>query len=491
MKNNTLRLIAVLMATLFVLFSFASCGEKVSKNPSEAVIDAIDTTIELSEKSNAAKTLESLTKYNYAEMNLDLSELISSVLSTAMGGMQISLSSEIDLNMSALTNDDQTESKATVALLMNGTALADIDLYTDGESIALASEALLGNKALGATLEDLAAWIAKMNGSNDETGLESYKKMLTKGKELAAKLEGADKVLDKYDEVFFNAFFENAETTRTEETVTVDGVSVEAVVFTAITDENKLLDTLKAVYTTYQNDAEAKALAEALAEMFGGTDEDIADVYADIDKFFADSVKDEPDTITGRFVIDAKKGNLILVSLADEEFAISLTLGLDPENPTYFAFEVNDNGEKDIFSFRVTEDTETTYAFELKGEFDGEKLQIPVSYNKTTKEYTVSLSIDDQNISLVGLCEQTADSLKITLDKVTIKAYGSDATITVGLSMLYKNSTEKMPKIPAYTDVTKMTDAEFNALGEELLEKLDELKTLLPSDLMYLLAMLG
>jgi hypothetical protein len=36
-----------------------------------------------------------------------------------------------------------------------------------------------------------------------------------------------------------------------------------------------------------------------------------------------------------------------------------------------------------------------------------------------------------------------------------------------------------------------MTDAELEELGTSLLEKLEELKTLLPSDLMYLLSMLG
>ncbi len=490
MKNSTLRLITVLMATLLLLCSLTACSEKVSQKPDEAVIDAIDTTKELTQKSNAAKTVAKLSEYNYAELNFDLSGFISSILSTAMGGMEISLSSEIDLNMSALANEDQTEAMTTLALLMNGTALADIDVYTDEEGIVLASEALLGDKALGASLKDLVSWIAEMTGA-DSFGLESYEEMLAKGNELAAKLEGADKILEKYDDVFFGAFFENAETTRTEETVTVDGETAEAVIFTSLADTNKLLATLKTVYTTYQSDAEAKALVESFAEMFGSTAEDIADAYADIDEFFADFVEDEPDTITARFVIDAKKGNLILVSLSSEEFSIVLTLGLNPEKPTYLAMEINDNGEKGIFSYRLTEDTETTYAIELKGEFDGEKLEIPITYDKTTKEYTVSLNIDGQTIELVGLYQQDADSLRITLDKVTVKTDGADATVTVGLSMLYKNSTEKMPEAPDYTDVTKMTDAEFEELGNDLLEKLEELKELLPTDLMYLLSMLG
>ena len=490
MKNNTLRLIAVLMATLLLLCSLTACGEKVSEKPNEAVIDAMDTTKELAQKSNATKTFDTLSKYNYAEMNLDLSEFISSILSMAMGGMQVSLSSEIDLNMSSIANEDGTKAMTTLGLLMNGTALADIDMYTDGEGIVLASEALLGDKALGASIKDLVSWIAEMSGT-DMSALGNYEEMLAKGNALAAKLEGADELLGKYDDIFFNAFFENAETTRTEETVTVDGETAEAVVFTALTDENKLLDTFKAVYTTYQSDAEAKDLVESLVEMFGGTAEDIANAYAEIDGFFADSVEEDPDTITARFVIDAKKGNLILVSLADEEFSMALTLGLNPEKPTYCAFEVDDNGEKGIFSYRVTEDTETTYAIELKGEFEGEKLDIPVTYNKTTNEYTVSLKVDGQTVELVGLYQQTADSLKITLDKVTVKADGVDASVTVGLSMLYKNSTEKVPEAPEYTDVTKMTDEEFNALGADILEKLEELKTLLPSDLMALLAMLG
>ncbi len=490
MKKTTLRILTAVLAMLFVLTAFSACGGKVSKEPDEAILDALDATEKLSAKSEAAKTLAEYSDFNSIEYNINLGDLIGSVFSAAMGGMNISLSSKLDLNMKMLTGEDR--SYASLALLLNDTDFVRLDAHASSLALALASETLLGNTAYGASFENLLTWFEEQLGAELEAAEVSFKDMMTEALEMSAKSAELTKeledILGKYKKVAVEALFENADTVRTEETVTVNGESIEAVVFAATLDEGDALKTLEKIYTTYKNDTKTRATVEDLAKLYGLTDEDIAALYEEIETLCTrDDASDE--TVDIRFAIDAKKGNLISVSLFDIDGteALALTLSPDPENPTYFAIELADELS---LVFRVTENTEEAYAAELAITAEGETAMIPLTYNKTTDRYSLAFSAEGADLTVNGTLKAEKDMLSFSMDEISVKAEGQTVALKIGLTMTLKKSSETVPAMPEYTDLTQMTEKDFAELGAELESKLGELIMMLPTDLQFLLGSL-
>lgn len=490
MKKTTLRILTAVLAMLFILTAFSACGGKVAKEPDKAILDALDATEKLSAKSEAAKTLAEYSDFNSIEYNINLGDLIGSVFSAAMGGMNISLSSKLDLNMKMLTGEDS--SYASLALLLNDTDFVRLDAHASSLALALASETLLGNTAYGASFEKLFAWIEEQFGAELEAAEVSFKDMMTEALEMSRKGAEISKklgdILNKYKKIAVEALFENADTVRTEETVTVNGVTADAVVFTATIDENDALKVIEAIYTNYKNDTETRTTIEELAKLYGMTDDDIAALYKDIEDFIAEPVSsEEPAKL--RFVIDKKQGNLISSSILDidGEEVLALTLGLDPENPTYFALEIEDTLS---LIYRVTENTEEEYAAELAITVEGETVRIPLTYNKTTGRYSFAFSAEGTDLTVDGTLKAQEDMLSFSMDEISVKAEGQTVALKIGLTMTLKKSGEAVPAMPEYTDLTQMTEKDFAELGAELEAKLGELMMMLPTDLQFLLGSL-
>ncbi len=484
MKTTTLRILATFLALLFVLLSFSACGKKVSKNPDEAILEAINTTQKLSAKSEMAMTMERYADFNSIEYNINLSDLIGSVFSAAMGGMEVSLNSKLDLNMKMLTKDNT--SFASLALLLNDTDFVRLDAHENAEKIALACEALLGDTAYGASLENLVNWIEKQyDVSLEESGI-SFDALMTQTLEMNTKTDELVKAFDKYKKVLIEALFENAETVRTEETVTVNGESAEAVVFTATLDEEAALKTLEKVYETYKNDAETRATVEDLVKLYGATEEDIADAYSEIEAFFEQTPEsDEDETLDIRFVINEKKGNLVSITATFDEETLSITGSLDPENPNHFAIEFTDEFAQ---IYRVTENTEAKFAAEISIEAEGNKFVVPVSLDKTTDQYTLSITMEGDTIEMVGTWKTEKDLFSASLDEVRASIEGTEINIKTGHTITAKKSNEALPAMPEYTDFTKLDEKDLAELGFELENNLYTLLSLLPMELQYLFA---
>ncbi|MBO5305834.1 MAG: hypothetical protein J6B12_03625 [Clostridia bacterium] len=486
MKKTTLRILMAVLALLLVVAAFSACGKKVSKKPEDAILNALEVTEKLSAKSELATTMEQYTGFNSLEYNIDLGGLISSVFSSAMGGMEVSLTSKLDLNLKTISAEDAAY--ASIAVLLNDTDLLRLDAIANTKELALACEALLEDTAYGVSYDKFLDWYEEMSGASlEESGIYLNEIMESNAKsiELMQKLGG---IIDKYKETFVKALFENADTVRTEETVTVNGVSAEAVVFTATVNESDAIKVIETLYNTYKNDTETRDTIQELAKLYGSTDEDITAIYKDIEEFIAEPVTDE-EPVKLRFVIDKSKGNLISTSIldVDDDELLELTLGIDPENPSYFALKIEDAF---TFIYRVSENTETAYAAELTLKVEGEKIVFPISYDKTTNVYTTSFSIDGDNITVSGIAKAEQDALIFSVDDITMKIDGETVSVKLGLTATISKSEEPVPAMPEYTDFTTLSDEDLVKLEEELGVKLGELMTMLPSDLQFLLGSL-
>jgi len=483
MKKTTLRILTALLALLFVLTAFVGCNKKVSKNPDQAVLDAINTNQKLAEKSDLHKKFEGYAEFNSVEYNIAIGDLIGSLFSSFMGGMDVSLTSTIDLNMKMLTSDDHNY--AVLALLLNDADFVRIDAHATTEELALACEALLGKTAFGAKLDDLFDLFGDQLGASMDMSLAELTEMSAKSAEITKDLE---KILEKYKEVAIKALFENADATRTEETVKVGGDSVEAVIVKATVDEERFTQALKKLYETYKADTKTRETVEDILKLYGSTDADIADIYDGIEELWANNDFAE-DTVELTFTIHKKNGNLMVVSLysPEEDENISLTLGVDPVNPTYFAF---DAANEFSLAYLVTENTAESYKAELSIDVEGEKVDFPISYNKTTDEYTISFEVEGQTFEILGKLTAETDIFSFSIDQMDLVIEGQPVSLKTGISLTMTKSNEKIPAMPEYTDVTEMSEEDFAELAGELQTKLNELLTLLPTDIQFLLGSL-
>lgn len=487
MKKTT-RIFATLLALLLVLFAFASCGKKISNKPADAILDAIENTDKLAQKSELAQKTEDFAKLNAVEYSISLSGILSSILSASTGGMGITLSSDIDLKLNSQI--DGTDAFTSLALLLGGSDFVSIDAYVSETDIALGSEALLGDEIYGISLEDLFALLEEnLSDSLVDTGMsmeELFGTSLNANANTNEIVEKLPDLIKKYEKVIVEAIFEYADNTREEKSITVNGVTADAIVITAVISEKDFVQATNKIYNTYKNDSDARKTLEDILKLGGLTGEEIADAYTEIEAYLKEEVNEDPDdTISLGFTIAKAKNALIGFSVEADEQTISLTTGLDPEKPDYLALEVANQAS---IVYRVTENTKSNYLAELSFTSGNASFTIPISYDKTTNAYSLSISAEGAEIAVTGTLKAAKDSFEFTIDRIAVKAQGQSVSIDMGLSMKMYESKDAVPAVPSYTNVGDMNETELMELVGSLSESLNELMMLLPTDIQFLLA---
>lgn len=482
MRKIRIKTLAFLLALFTLILPLASCGQKIDSKPDIAISDAIDKTIELSAENETVKTLEKLGNAGNMEMNWELSDFVTSVISAASGGIGLSLSSKIALHMKSDLDMDKGESSGRLGIVLNDAEFIGLDFYGNKQAIAIGSNVLLGDKVLGTSIDGFTSLLESMTGDVQiPENMNETELTLT-----PEQIEELKPAFESYCKLALKELYENCPAERTEETLTIQGKEVEAVVFTNSFGEQQFNDIFKSLYEAYKADAETKQLVESLLLDSGMTQAELAEGYAVLEEELSEPAEDLETVVTLKIAIRKDKGNLLQVTVLKNttEF-FDLLLPADPAKPDYAKLTVPDA----TITFEADE-TETEKSFSLVVSNIEDVVKLEGKLQKETDAYTLSLTADGTVVSLTGSFKLEKHNLLFAIDTLTIDNAGQKTSIKVGLSIAFTAGKANVAPMPAYTDITTMTPDQMNQLGNELMTALSELIPMLPKDIQTILSMI-
>ncbi len=478
MKKNFIKLIALMMACIMSIIPMASCGETVNKKPDIAVADAIDKTIELAGENETLKTAEKLGKAGSMEMSWELSDFITSVISAASGGIGLSLSSKIALQMKGDVDMDKGESSGKLGLMLNDAEFIGLDIYGNEEAMAIGSDILLDGKVLGVSIKSFTELLDSVAGNVQiPENTSSVEFRLT-----PEQIEELGEALESYYKLALEKLYENSPAERTEETLTIGNKQAKAVVFTNSFGEKEFNALAKSVYEAYKADTKTRQLIESILLNSSMTESDLAEFYASLEEELNDTEFDLETSVTLKIAIHKNNGNILLVSIGDSEENIELILPVDPAKPDYAKLTVPDAA----ITFEAAEtDTEKSFTLVVNNQNE-DIVKLEGKLTKETDSYTVSLNAGGKTISATGSFKLEKNSLLFAVDTVSV----DDMTIKVGFSISFTAGKANVTPLPEYTDVTKMTETEMGELGNTLMANLADLIPMLPKDIQTIITMI-
>lgn len=471
MKTTWMKWITVLLAILMVLPVMVACDNNaVAKDPEVAVKEALELSVDSVSDSDMALFFQKVSAGGSFELNFDMTGL------TQM--MQWGLSSALCMNIKTYGMDGGKSAAMTLEALYGGESLIGMQMFTDTENMIITSEELLGDQAIG----------QKVFYSTDTQLQETFD---------MAQLAQMGKLLSNYWDLLLDRAFELCTSSRTEGEVTIDGQTVKAVTVELSVTAQQAKAVASALYEAYKQDADAKALVEAMMRLYGGMDDAaIAQTYAELEASLSEEWEDEDTVVHFAFVLNQKEGNLMQLKLSEQEDGqttdmMVLTTGVDAKNPSYVALEMP--SEKVFLTYRVSENTQKAYAMSVSLVIEGrEQLKMDVNLDKASGEYELAATVQSNAVQTVtmnveGTYQRTKDTMVITVDSVGAMGISLDLDLT----MTFRANDTCPLRVPTdYTDLNAMSEEQAMTFSYEIMENAQAWVMQLPTEIQTVIQML-
>lgn len=412
------------------------------------------------------------------------SDALSAALVFSAEGVDISGKLVLDVNQLLLA--------AVAGVEINGVTLSELGAYLSGQAAAVSGSMIGG--AYGVDFTTLARNLPKSifapdSGSSYALDEETYDGIM-------AVLNGALDSVSRYDFDFGAASGDLTEA-FTVLGDTYSGIEEELIlcVKSKVSDGSLLLNNKPIQVTEARMTIDGSAVAEILDTLIAplqGNAEAQEALAAVIDGINAAS--SEELGVTGEEAVEMIVSQLpgmlpeLARELEDEGFALSFCLCTSASShmPVKYALEFKADGEavafnllmgekKEFFRFEVmegndllacaqldiTENTSDTLAFKfmVQNEYE-EPVSLDFNLNKAGKAFLVTVEADGERTSISGYYSSSPNQFTITVDKV----YGQDLGGVLSLILRSDDSIS----MPAFSEVTTMTESEFTALVDQI-----------------------
>ena len=476
--------VVILLSTLAIIAAvvFAVFG----RNPLLSVRSAVKTSLKAAEASEAVEIVSTAADCGSVSVSLDGRGLTADLL-----GMEIDAGAQVKFYFN-LKNSSETALEASLSL--NGAEAADLTAYTDGESAAVKSEAILGAKTYGFRFDEVRE---KFDGSIwgpggaydlqntlglDMTGEELadlFESFASSGKskeegEAVCKSVAGDllKLLDKYSDTDTKngeVEFPSGEIVRTKDVrVSLEGEKLYEFLkaaLEAVRDNKRLTG-----YLESHPDVLSRAgieSAEDLGNKLGEQLETLENEREDVEKYvfvmgFCVS-RENRQLVEVDFTVDKKVGEDSVNHLTGE-----LICGPNWKEPGAVMFLLSSPSEDMQMSGSVITKRDDNGGFrsDLSVSMNGEGVaEGYLEKDGGTGAFTLSLTVEDTEFEAKGEYHRAEkDVTVIALDSVGI---GGERYTLTGTSLTVKEKDE-MPVITDWDDALAMTEADVDRVYEDI-----------------------
>ncbi len=380
-------------------------------------------------------------------------------------------------------NEEAQKTAMTLGVQL-GSQKLDASIFGNQESVVLASDWLLGDKAYGVTLKDFVEnfnkSVFRMDGPYS-LGIElpeNFQEQLDKNQKLT---EAAEKVGQELAAVLLKSVEENSTVEKENATLTLGGDTVKTTAVSIKMDHNQLAAFFEDMLEYMRTDEDFKAYMEEYMSLAATVDGQ-TDTKALVEEFFQemDRVAEEMEetkkqmeeeetgmeitfhiTKSGKQLIGAE---LVFASNV-EPGMVSIYAGPDLKNAKEFSIQIESGEESLQMTYRIKADDKESFVALLDiCENDQDVLKADVRWDKQTGAWEIVATTDgEESVIIRGNLEQTEEKVSVTLESVEASGQSTD----LGIHMVLRASDE-MPEAPQYTEILKMTEAEVGSLVEEL-----------------------
>lgn len=408
------------------------------------------------------------------EASLDLSALLE------QSGLPISGTGTIKFYM---------EEEATVlnlGVLLAETQKLDATLYANQDSVALASQWLLGDKAYGMNLSNLEeSFNNSVFGPNGafSLGIEVPENFQEQLDQYATYNEASEKIAMELGAYLLKTLEKHSDVSKADATVTLGGENVKTTAVSITMDSKQLAALFEDMLNYVRNDEDIRAYLEDYAEIlftqvaYGALSADamVEEFYKSLDEAAAEmdemkkEMEEEEAGLEAVFHISKSGKQLIGVELLLESNAepgkISFYAGPDLKDVKEITFRVDSEEEAFCGTYVITANDKNQFASQLKVQEDGETvMDMQTTWDKQTGSWEIkAIAEGEEVVAFRGTLKREEKTASLTIQSV--ESYGQTAEL--GLDIVL-NASDKMPEMPQYTDLMKMTEEEVNGIVNDL-----------------------
>ncbi|MBR3436401.1 MAG: zinc ribbon domain-containing protein [Lachnospiraceae bacterium] len=451
---------ALLIAGVVLLIVFLTA----KNDPTAQVAAAAAKSMTALSKTDAGKFTGEMEK-SETKVSLDLSKF-------AGGSLPVDAAAELTLSQDL----EAGKMSLLLSVLVKGREVADLGFYMDEKDMAVTSDTLLGKDAYGLTFEtlpkdlknsifapgnrfELPDEVFDILSQVDQSPFAMYKEGRGALKDLAE--DGGKRLL--------KTLKEHAKITNEEGTFSVSGSKIDCKIVRAEADE----EATRAIAEDLAAWLKESSTKEKLLRFFnvyakimniaeGGRSEQDADGL--LDDFYEeldDGLKDLEDSSSELlFYINKANGQLIGLrtnyeSDKDEGF-FEIAAGPDFENPEEIRFTFDEGDGEQFFIYRVTENSDSTYAFTIESEEDDRFIEF--TWKKKRGNFTVS-----------------AEGVKVLEGKLQIEEDSFSVDIdAIGLSLELTRGADTEP-VPKFINIVQLDEGEFEDLYKDIADQIQRL----------------
>ena len=438
---------------------------------------------------NSIKALESNSDMDILnEISNGGSMEISMDLAALMQDSGIPLSGTASVKVYA--DNEKGKSVVSMGVLLGGVQNLDATIYADRESVILASDFLLGNKAYGFDLEGLEKdFNNSVFGPEGPFSLgielpENFQELLEKYRGQMEKYQDYNEATQRLSEQMVSRLLEslekNADIEKENDILTLNDEDVKTIAVSIKMDHDQLAEIIEDMLEYLRTDEDLEAYLEEYADILFGTPgmdssdtvEQFYDALDEAEDNF-DEMKDEMEEqdagLKITFHITKSGKQLIGMELElqgnTDPVILSIYAGPDLADMKEVSFRVDSEESSVRGEYVITENDKKEFAAQLKVQDNGESvLSGQVTWNKQDGDFAVTLTnVEGDVVALRGTLEQSEKETSLVLQSVEVE--GQQTNLGIGIKLL---ASDKMPDTPQHTDILKMTQAEVEALVQEL-----------------------
>lgn len=466
---------AVVAVIVIVIIAVLASGSPLSK-----VVKGARNSAESLQKNGIVALLTDVSKGGSMEVVCDLEEM----------GMPVEGNASVKLYSSA------DPALALVAgLEVDGSSVLDATVVGNTNDLAIASKALLGDKAYGISLKNFTKNFEDSAFGPDGdyslgVELETIQDSLDSLKNSEKLSKDAQKVLDKMVETALKSLKSNAEISKSTEVLTFAGEDVKTTAVSVAIDGATCAALLEDMVNFMRTDKSFESLLTENADYFMVLMNEFVGGYYDdpdefVDEFFealdmideemddlAEELEDADIDITLTFYV-TKSGTMLVGMAADvdvdgDKTKMSVYAGPSFEELNEINFRIDDVKG----SYVVEENSKTSYVGVLKVR-EGTDTILKGEINWDKKKGDLEAEITDEWGDSYGFEGSLSTSSKTTT--LTIESIYSDGdSMDLAVDVILKNS-DKMPSVPKYTDILTMSADDLEDLVYDMSDVIEEL----------------
>lgn len=385
------------------------------------------------------------------------------------------------------TNTEEQKTAMTLGVEVAGQKL-DASIFANQESVAIASDCLLGDMAYGFKLENFVK-----NFNNSVFGPNgAYSLGIELPEDLQTQLDldqyqnyeqDTEKIAAQMAAQFVKTLEANSTVEKENASLTLGGDEVKTTAVIIKIDSNQLAAIIEEMLEYLRTDAEFKAFVEEYEDIIfaeeisgvteaGATAEEFFQVLdeaaEDMDKL-KQEILDEEAGVDATFHITKSGKQLVgmelLLASNIEPGKMTIFAGPDLNNAKEIRFEVGSGDEIIQGTYLVKVDDENTFMMLLDmNENDRTVLKTDVRWDKQTGAWEITLTDDSDETAVIrGTLEQSDKELSVVLE--TVETGGEKAEQRIGVVL---RTEDTMPEMPHYNDLLTMTAADVESLVNDL-----------------------